>query len=407
MRGGGVGLHVALFLVLAIEGNVVDGGGFTGKVRFAGHVLHLHHFHVFHQGGNHVIEIGQLVAVGVHLEVIGVAHPGGNAVVVAFHDPGIQMGEVGLDQALEGDVGQRVGGVGELPVGHVNLVEHVSPVVRFLHVVVADGGGEGLHELPIGVQGAVALFGKVLMEGLQVMGGLEDVGVALPAVGGNVHQEAAVGELEGELEGVVVNHFEGEGIAGGQAAVAHVSGDSGSQLFVEHEVFNAELHVVHGDFGAVGPLQALAQGEGELSHVVVHFAAAQHVGDDLAGVGGGHGHQAFVHADEAVRVPVDHGGGQPQGAAVVADFHIQVLVQDLVGQLGLFGKTLFHGSQFAGFDLFVEHGGLGVGAFGHGGHCDHAHHQRQDDQPGHFLHGSTSIKIWRTFAALLTINIIR
>ena len=236
----------------------------------------------------------------------------------------------------------------------------------------------------------MALFRKVLMELLQEMGGLQNFGVALPARDGQMHHEAAVAFLEGESEGLVVDDLEGEGIAGGGARVAHPGGDDGGQFLVEHEVFNGEAEVFHGHFRAVGPLQALAELEGEHGVILVHFVRFHDVGVHLVGVGGLHGQKAFGHAHEHVRVPVDGVGDKPQGAAKVTDFRIQIFVQEFVNQAGVFRQTLFHRGQFAAFHQRVEHGGLGVGSFGSGRHCAQGQHHGQNQQPRQFLHGGSS-----------------
>ena len=384
--GGHVGGDAGLLFVFTIEGDVVDGGGFAAEVSLAAHVLHLHHFHVLHQGGGEVIHVRQLIAVRVHLEVIGVALPGGHAVLAGDHHPGIQVGEIGLDQALEIFAGQRVHGVGAFPVGHVHLIEDVGPGVVLRHIVIAHDGAEGLQEFIIGLQRAVAFLGVALMELLQVMGGLEQVGIALPSGDGKMHREAAVGLFEDELEGGIVNDFEGEGIPGGGAAVAHVGRHHGGELLIQHEILDAEAIVFHGDFFTVGPLQALANRKGKLGLIVVHLIILHHVGGHVAGVGGSHGQQGFVVAHEHVRVPVHGLGDQPHGAAVIAAFIVQIFIQNFVGNPGIFGQALFHRGQLAGFHPLGQHGRFVVGAFRGAGKGAHAQQHREGQYQGQFLH---------------------
>ena len=387
MHGGGVGGDAGLRLVFTIQGDVVDGGGFTAEVGFARHVLHLNHFHVFHQGGGHVIDVRQLLAFVIHLEVVGVALPGGDAVIAGLHDPGIQMGEVGgLAGVLEVHAGEGVVGVGQFPVGHVDLVEDVAPHAFFGHIVITHDGAVGLQELIVRVQRAVALFREVRMEGLQEVSGLQELGVALPASDGEMHGKSAVAGVEGQGEGLVVDDFELHGLAGSGAAVAHPRGHNGSQLLVEHEVLNAELDVFHGHFFAVGPLESLAELEGEHGLIVIGGELFHHVGGDDVGVGALHGQEVFIHAHEAVGVPVDHGGDQAQGAAVIAALIIQVLVQDFLDDTGGFGKTLFHGGKLAGLNGCIQHRSLGVVAFGGRGHGEQRYDHRQNQQPRQLFH---------------------
>ena len=84
---GQVRRDAGFFLVLLVQGNVVDGGRFTAEVRLARDIVHLCHLHVLHQRGSQLVHIGQLVTLGVHLMIVGVALKGGDAAIAGHHDP--------------------------------------------------------------------------------------------------------------------------------------------------------------------------------------------------------------------------------------------------------------------------------------------------------------------------------
>ena len=388
----GVNGITALFLVFQQQGVIREEG--FGDVDVAADYVHELDFVVFLVLGLHIIKIGQLLAVRVHLEIIGIAHPVGGGGAGVGHDPGIQNGEVRVDEAFEGDAGQGRGGVGQFPVGHVHLVEHIRPHALFFRVVIPQLRGEGLQEFIIGFLGAVAFFRVIGMELLEVMGGLEHFGVAAPALDGAENQEAAVGLIEGHLEGPVVDPLKGHGGAVRLAAGAHVGGDHRGQLLVHDEAVVGEFKVFHGHRLAVGPLQPLTEVEGEDGVVLVGLIALEDVADDLVGIGGGHAQQGLVAAHEHVGIPVDGGGTGDEGAAVVADFVIQVRIQHFVHQFGLQGQALCHRGKRPGFHLGGQNGRFCVGfcAFRPGAHGQSQDAQRQNKRQnaGQLLHSHTS-----------------
>ena len=66
---------------------------------------------------------------------------------------------------------------------------------------------------------------------------------------------------------------------------------------------------------------------------------------DCSGKNTFYGQQGFVVANEAVSIPVDDGGYQTDGAAVVTDFRLKVLVKHFLNDAGVFGETFFNGGS--------------------------------------------------------------
>ena len=378
MLGRDVGSDMGRFLVFLIEGDVVDGGGFPAEIRAAGHVLQLHHFHIFHQGGGDIIDVGELIAFGIDFMIVGIAFEGHHAAVALFQNPGIQAGDVlGFSRVLEIFAGEHVHGVGAFPVGAVHLVEHVNPDALGLGVVVAHDLGVRRQEFPISVLRSVAFHGVILMEALEIMSGLENIRIALPARDGEMHRQSAVGVLRNELKGPVVHHFHPKGRAGGNAAGAQVRRHHGGKLFVKYEIVEPEQVVLHGHRFAVGPPEPLAQGEGEFPEILAGLVAFHDIRRNLVAVGRTHGQKRFVAHDESVGVPVDHLGHQPQGSAILADFKVQIFVQNLVGYLGMLGQTLFHRRQLALLHQLFQHGCFAIGSLGR---RRQGQHPRQENQ---------------------------
>ena len=210
--------------------------------------------------------------------------------------------------------------------------------------------------------------------------------------------EAAVRLIEGDAEMIVVNYFEGQGIAGGLAACAQICVDDGGQFGVENNVLEAVAVVFHGDFHAVRPLQALADLEIIDGEVVIDGVFLDDVGGHVTGVSVHHGQQVLGHHDVDVGVIVRGDGAGTQGSAVGTDLELavlEVLCGAVIGDLGVLGQALLNRGQLAGFNTGVEHGGLAVLALSKGSERAHAQQHRQHENQRQFLHAGILLILFK------------
>ena len=151
-----------------------------------------------------------------------------------------------------------------------------------------------------------------------------------------VREQARLRRGQREPDGLRVDRLHLHALARHQ----HVITRLGAHVGVECEVVVPEDHVVRGERRAVGPLVALAQGEGEHGEVVVPLPALRDVGHDGREVVG-HAHQVHVaHRQEVRRARLGRVRQHVQHPAVAAD--------PVVGRHDqrLFGEALGHRRKF-------------------------------------------------------------
>ena len=269
-----------------VVGTVPEGGVVLalGQIQQAG-------FLVFHQFDVHAVDVGQLVAGGIHFPVVGVAHQ---------------------HRALAGRELLR------LPGQHRGVSRIFEPVAQQLELLPVAGLGQAGVELFQVMAGLVQGFG--LPEALRHDGGRDPVRL-----------------VPGPLHGVVVDELHVHGFAGGLEAVPGDGDDA--VVVVGGQVLPPEAQVVGGEGRAVGPAQACAQGVGDLGAVVVESPVLEQA-RFVAGIVGLPAHRRVVrdHPDIAE-------SGLPcrraPGAAVLADF-----VHDRDRHVVL-GQALLDRRQFA------------------------------------------------------------
>ncbi|MPN46299.1 hypothetical protein SDC9_193885 [bioreactor metagenome] len=167
---GGVAARVG---ALAVERDVVDHRHALPKVCVAGDVGHLYHLAVLHEDGGQVVDVGKLIARGIHLMIVGIARPGSEGAVRRGHDPRVEHGHaLCMARVLENLGRENVRRVRDLPVLDVDAVEHVRPHVRLRGVVIAQNRRVGLDEIVERLEGAVDFLGVIDVEGLEVLRGL-------------------------------------------------------------------------------------------------------------------------------------------------------------------------------------------------------------------------------------------
>ena len=244
-------LHHAVlagYLVLLVQGEVVEPGAEHGEIRFAGDDLQVVGLAVDDLGLN-VVHVGQLVAGRVHLPVVGVAHVALAGVGTLGEDPGV-LG--GLLQVL-------------LRAPEEVVVERLVPGVETLFLGQCVGVGV-VVDVPL----------------LEVVEGVEYLPTAAGRAG--VLGEQRVVRLVGfEAYGVIVDldrAFDlGDPVPGGD-------------LVVPVRVLVHEHVVVGGHRVAVRPLGALAQVECHAHRVVGHFGAPHQQRLQRIGIGVGAYHVA-------------------------------------------------------------------------------------------------------------------
>ncbi len=233
---------------------------------------------VLAQGEHHLVDVGELVALGVHAEVVGVAlqHPGG--------------GVSALRRPPRGDHRQvRV----QSPVGLE--LEQVDPVVELalLHLLV---------QLLLGRVLGVELFQVVGRRIPAERAHVAIVGLAAEARGtGQDHDEHPVGILELPPDSVGVDLLQlGRPVLRGQ-----IRRGRRHQVLVPVQVLEPEHEVVGGEGLAVAPLHSPAQVDGERLVAVAELPA---LGGQGRRLGAGHipVHEAVVTAK---RTPADQSPG--------------------------------------------------------------------------------------------------
>ncbi len=192
------------------------------------------------------------------------------------------------------------------------------------------------------------------------MGGLDQRAVNRPAVGAQVHQEAAVGLGRGHGIRPVVHLLKLHQIRGGIAAAVQPGGNRGGQFFVIDKIVPGKQHVFHGHGLAVGPAHALQQLEGEFRAVLVG-GGNDHVAVDFAGVPV-HGHHGFVHHDKQIRAPGNLAAHQLHGSAVISLLGSYVAGGSVVVDLRMQGQPFLHRGKNALFHQFGQHGRFRIGS---------------------------------------------
>ena len=296
--------------------------------------------HIGHGGIDDLVNVGQLLAGGVHLPVVGVA----NKLVI-----------LALNAVLAFLGGQHIGVQGGDARVVPEVVEHfLAHLAHIGELGAADGlaGGQGFLVLAVD-DGLHHLFKDVL-------------GGEVPLqVHGQRLDEVVLGGAESHGEGGVVHLFHHGGVAFGVlVAVAHALA---VHLVEAHGVVEPHT-ILRGEGRAVGPLHALAQVDGVHGGVVIDGVALGHVGLHRAG---------HVEAEEALldglaRVPVATAGRAPQLAAIGADGQVARVLHHHVGG---HGQTVGHIAVNA---RLSEEGCLGEGrAFSQGSGGAHAQHDSQ------------------------------
>ena len=282
--------------------------------------------HILHGGVDNLVHVGQLLAVGIGLPVVGIAD---ELVVLALdivlavlggQHVGVQGGDTGVvPEVVQGLLAQSAG-VGELHAGQL----------------LARGNGAGL----IAVQDLLA---DVLKD---VLGGVVPL-----QVHGQGLDEVVLGGAEGDGKGGVVHLLHHGGIAVGVlVAVAHAL----AVQLVEADHVVEPYAVLSGEGLAVGPLHPLAEVDGVDGGVVVDLVALGHVGLDLGM--GVEAEQALL--DGLAGIPVAAAGAALQLAAVDADLQglargVDGLDHDVVSS----GEAVLHRAIAA---QSSNKGGLGI-----------------------------------------------
>ena len=349
---------------------------------------------VLHGGVDDLVHVGQLLALGIDLPVVGVAD---ELIVLALD--AVLAGLGGQDKGVQG------GDSGVVPEVVQHLLAGLADVGEF-HAADFLGSGQSLRFL--GGLG-VAVFHALALDD-QVNHLLKDMlGSVVPLeVNGQSLDEVVLGSAEGHGEGGVINLFHHGGIAVG---ILMAGADALAVHLVQTHGVVEPYAVLSGERLAVGPLHALAQINGVDGVVIVDIIALGHVG--LNGAGGVETEQAFL--DGLAGVPVAAAGGTLQLTAVNADFQgVAGSVHGLDHHVVRHGQTVLHlavgtggseeGSLGEHHFLFHRSGGLGgsgglhrrlgfggsgggggSGASGHGAQAQNQC-QNQRDPLFHILH---------------------
>ena len=255
-----------------------------------------------------LVDVRELVAGRVHLEVVGVALQGEDRVLVGVgRHPGRQVRPVDRQALL-------------LPL----LVHHVGP---------------GLEAARLDLLLDLAHVGVGGVELLQVVRGQ----VGRGPQEGHLLDERAARPVEGDLNRVVVDLANLARLLG----AVHEGDAAGEHVRVEGHVVPVEQPVVGGVRRAVAPADALAQVEGPGARVVARLPAGQRVGHDLCEVRG-------QHRRELVQEPVV----RPAAAAVGEEVHRAAVAAYLLGRHDhdRFGRdALGQRRQVTGVDHRLSH----------------------------------------------------
>src|SRR5450759_3246596 len=146
---------------------------------------------------------------------------------------------------------------------------------------------------------------------------VDQIGIALPTLDGQVAQETTIRLGELDFEGEVINYRELTRITGISIAITEHSRYAGWEDFViTVNIFPCEAHIFRCHRLSVGPQQSLAHGEGKVLVVVFDFEILNHVTNDALNADLCGQKQGFIHCDEHIRRPIWHGTCRAQGTPV-------------------------------------------------------------------------------------------
>ena len=274
-------LVVADLLILLEEREVFHEDMAVLHVDIAGHSAQVEDLGVLYNVSGNPVDIGQLVAGGVHLPVVGVAFQ---------HD---------------GDFGRDLGEAPGEEDRHVGVEARGEPVVEVLMPELK------LVFLRLRVQ--LLFVGVVAMELGQVVLGIPGHRSAV-GPGHQVHEDA-MRAGEGEADGEIVGRVHDDGLA----ANGQPDGEAGGEVFIAQHILIPEHEVLGGVRRAVRPSDAFTQVEGVGGAVIGDFPGFGQIGAHIGAVTVV-AHQLRVH--EAVSEDAGIAGAYADaapGAAVLTD----------------------------------------------------------------------------------------
>jgi hypothetical protein len=274
-----------------------------------------------HEVGPHealllAVDVGQLLAGGIDLEVVGVGD----------EDAALGVGRQLQDVALQGRPRDGVGGqrLRVLPLVP-DLVEALGPAFRACRL-----------RLLVGLRIVFDVIGRVVVLGCER---LEE-----RSAGGQEVQQARVGRREFQLEGEVVDLRDLDRLAADHPFGGHVFLD----VLVLDDVVEIEHDVIAGEGCAVGPFVALAEMECDLRELRIPFPGLGDVRHDRVQIVG-HAHEIGLPPAQELRGPgLRLLGGAVQGAAILPAL---VVGHD---DERFFRQALRHRRQAAALDLVGE-----------------------------------------------------
>jgi len=222
------------------------------------------------------------------------------------------------------------------------------------------------------------------VELFQIVRRLENLDIAAPARDAQHQQEPAIGLVKGDGKGVIILDLDHIWGAGAFVAGTQPGRRARGQLGVHHDVFIGEPDVLGGYRRPVGPLDPLAQVEGELGLGCIHLEGIADVARDLFAQDTRGVDQGLVAHHENVRIPVGGGGQGADGPSVATDLEGELGGRHRVRDLGLERQALLDRRQLARGNQLGEHGGFaelaGCHLFLHDdGLFDHFFHGLFDD----------------------------
>jgi len=116
--------ETSLFLVLFIQGDLDQRRGFTLEVHFTRHDFQGDHFNIVHLLRGQVVNVRELLTLGVDFEVVGIA--------LKFHQAGVASRLA--NPRVEGGVIDAAR-IGHVPVLAALLSEYLPPLVGQVHLI--------------------------------------------------------------------------------------------------------------------------------------------------------------------------------------------------------------------------------------------------------------------------------
>ncbi len=277
------------------------------------------HLGIRRQSPAPLADIGELVAGGIDLEVVGVAH---------------ECEALFADKRFGWDPGVHQRTVGIVVLGVVT--------------VGADTG------FPPEAEVALARFGHHLRDAIGVVVGIEllevvpcELGDPDAIRGRQVLQEQPVGRTPREAEGQVVDHVQGRQFA---LDVEVAAGAAGVDVLSRFDLFPPKRDIGGGKGMTVTPLQALPQVEGIGGGIVVDLPALGDVGNDFATIGAPT-NEVFIAELTELR----------QAATPIEAEELAAVLTDLIGG---FDHPRVHRQAFGdGRELTCRHQGGQLGGF--------------------------------------------